>query len=165
MMTRATRRYVLAALGGGSLLVLGVREGLLLRDADDATGRARARQLGTVRMGAAAALLLCPSLLTGALGLGDSHTARLLPRLLAVRELALGVGATAASRGNADPWPWLMTIGAVDGAEALILMSALRNRTVDPAGGWAFVASDLGSASTILFRVAPRTRTPKSCSR
>lgn len=112
------RRLCVAALAGGGLFVLGVREAILLRDADDATARARARQLGLTRAGAGLALLIRPRLLTGALRFEDSDAARWLPRLLAVRELALGVGATAASSDKADPWPWLMTIAAVDGVEA-----------------------------------------------
>ena len=39
----------------------------------------------------------------------------LAPRLLAVLEIALGTGAVASLRADADPWPWLMTIAAVDG--------------------------------------------------
>ena len=109
--------------------------------------------LGLTGVGAGLALLIRPQLLSGALRLGDSDAVRWLPRLLAIRELALGVGATAASRDKADPWPWLMTIAAVDGAEAVVLAWALRSRSIDPFGGFAFVAADLGSASAVALRV------------
>jgi hypothetical protein len=93
-----------------------------LRDTDLATARSRARQLGTVRVGAGLALLARPRLLSGALGLsGREPASSWLPRLVAIREVALGTGALAASRPTADPWPWLMTIAAVDGAEAAVL--------------------------------------------
>jgi len=161
-MTGVTRRRGTAVVVGGGLLILGIREGFLLSDADDDTARARARQLGLTRIGAGLAILIRPQLLIGALGLGNSDAARWLPRLLAVREIALGVGATGASRDNADPWPWLMTISAVDGAEAAVLARALRSHSIDPAGGLAFVAADLGSASAIALRLArvagPATR-------
>lgn len=153
-MTGVARRRGTAVVVGGGLLILGVREGLLLSHADDDTARARARQLGLTRVGAGLAILTRPQLLAGALGLGNSDAARWLPRLLAVREVALGVGATAASRDKADPWPWLMTIAAVDGAEAAVLARALRSHGIDPAGGSAFLAADLGSASAVALRVA-----------
>lgn len=57
------------AVGGATLLALGIREALIMRDADDATARARARQLGPTRIAAGVALLLRPQLLTGALGI------------------------------------------------------------------------------------------------
>lgn len=148
---------MVAALGGGTFLALGVREGVALRAADDPTARSHARRMGTTRIMAAAALLVRPRLLTGALALGREDAATWLPRLLAVRETALGIGAVAASRDESDPWPWLMTIAAVDGAEAA-LIAALRRRAIDPAGGSAFAAADLGSASAVILRLAgPRS--------
>ncbi len=158
-MNNSKRRWTVAVLAGGGLLALGIREGLLLRDADLATARRRAGQLGPTRIAAGVVILLRPQLLAGALGLNKGGAAEgWLPRLLAVREIALGVGAQVSSRANADPWPWLMTIAAVDGAEAAVLLAALRKRAVDPAGGWAFTAADLGSASMVAMRVA-RLRT------
>jgi hypothetical protein len=153
-MTDSHRRWVVATLAGGTLFALGIREGFILRDADVGRARNRARQLGPTRIAAGVALLLRPQLLAGALGLSTGQAAHWLPRLLAVREIALGIGAVASSRGDADPWPWLMTIAAVDGAEAAVLAAALRQRAVDPAGGWAFTAADLGSASAVVLRVA-----------
>lgn len=152
MMTTA-RRWLAATGAGGTLLALGVREAVRLRDADLDTARSRARQLGAMRIGAGLLLVLRPQLLAGSLGLaGGGPASSWLPRLVAVREVALGAGAIAASRPNTDPWPWLMTIAAVDGAEAAVLTAGLKRGAVDPAGGWAFVAADVGSASAVPLR-------------
>jgi hypothetical protein len=98
-MRPAHRRSLVAAAGGGSLLALGIREAVILSAADSETARARARQLGPTRIAAGVTLLARPRLLTGALGLdGGNESARWLPRLIAVREIALGVGTLAASR-------------------------------------------------------------------
>jgi len=154
-MRRKDRHMFVAAVGGGSLLALGIREATILSAADLETAQARARQLGLTRIAAGVALLARPQLLTGALGLdSENESARWLPRLMAVREIALGVGTLVASRRSADPWPWLMTIAAVDGAEAAVLALALRGHAVDPLGGWAFVAADVGSAVAAPVRVA-----------
>jgi hypothetical protein len=154
-----------AVAGGGTLFLLEVREAVRLRDADDTAARGRARRLGAVRIGAAAALLARPRLLAAALGLPDSGAGRVLPRLVAIREVALGVGAVASSRRTADPWPWLTAIASVDGAEAVVLVAALRTGAIEGAGGWAFVAADLGSASAVLLRAtrACRARARRSC--
>jgi hypothetical protein len=96
-----------------------------------------------------------PQLLTAALGLsGAGKAGWWLLRMLAVREIALGTGTVAASRPNADPWPWLMTVSAIDGAEALVLLVALRRKAVDGPGGWAFAAADAGSAAALITRIA-----------
>jgi hypothetical protein len=52
------------------------------------------------------------------------------------------------------PWPWLMAVSAIDGAEALVLLTALRRKAVDQPGGWAFVAADAGSAAALITRIA-----------
>jgi hypothetical protein len=104
-------------------------------------------------------LLIRPQLLTAALGLSAAGEAGWwLSRMLAVRELAVGTGAVAASRSTADPWPWLMTVSAIDGAEALVLFAALSRKVVDQPGGWAFVAADVGSAAALITRLADRRR-------
>jgi hypothetical protein len=59
----------------------------------------------------------------------------------------------AASRSGADPWPWLMTVSAIDGVEARVLFTALRSKAVDPPGGWAFIAADAGSAAALFTRM------------
>jgi hypothetical protein len=76
-----------------------------------------------------------------------------LSRLIAVREIAVGTGTVAASRPHADPGLWLMTVSAIDGAEALVLLTALRRKAVDVPGGWAFVVADAGSAAALITRI------------
>ncbi|HET9301386.1 MAG TPA: hypothetical protein VFO20_01290 [Propionibacteriaceae bacterium] len=149
------RRQGIAAAAGAALFSLGVREAVRLGNADLELARSRSRQLGATRIVAGLVLLIRPQLLTGALGLSDAgETGWWLSRLLAVRELGVGTGAAAASRSTADPWPWLMTVSAIDGAEALVLLTALRRKVVDRPGGWAFVAADLGSAAALITRLA-----------
>jgi hypothetical protein len=116
--------------------------------------RGRARQLGATRIVAGVVLLARPQLLTAALGLSTAGKAGWwLARMLAVREIAVGTGTVGASGPGADPWPWLMTVSAIDGAEALVLLAALRNRAIDQPGGWAFVAADAGSAAALITRI------------
>jgi hypothetical protein len=164
-MKRSTkfRRQAVAAAAGAALFSLGIREAVRLRDADLEMARSRARQLGATRIVAGLVLLIRPRLLTAALGLSDAGEAGWwLSRMLAVRELAVGTGTVAASRPTADPWPWLMRVSAIDGAEALVLLTALRRKIVDQPGGWAFVAADVGSAAALATRVAHLRRlTPR----
>jgi hypothetical protein len=149
------RRMAIAAAAGAALFSLGLREAVRLRDADLELARSRARQLGATRIVAGVVLLVRPQLLTAALGLSAAGKAgSWLARMLAVRELAVGTGTVGASRPGADPWPWLMTVSAIDGAEALVLLSALRSKAVDQPGGWAFVAADAGSAAALITRIA-----------
>jgi hypothetical protein len=131
-----SRRRAVAAAAGAVLFILGLREAVRLRDADLELARSRARQLGATRILAGVVLLVRPQLLTTALGLsGTGKAGWWLSRMLAVRELAVGTGTAAASRPAADPWPWLMTVSAIDGAEALVLIAALRRKAVDQAAG------------------------------
>jgi hypothetical protein len=153
--TKGSRRRAVAAAGGAVLFSLGLREAVRLRDADLESARSRARQLGATRIVAGIALLLRPQLLAAALGLSAAGGAGWwLSRMLAVREIAVGTGTVAASHPRADPWPWLMTVSAIDGAEALVLFTALRRKAVDQPGGWAFVAADAGSAAALVTRIA-----------
>ena len=148
-------RRTVAITAGGALFALGLREAVRLRDADAELARSRARQLGGTRIVAGAVLLIRPQVLTSALRLSAAGGAGWwLCRMLAVREIAVGVGTVAASRPAADPWPWLMTVSAIDGAEALVLLTALRSNAIDRAGGWAFVAADIGSAAAVVTRIA-----------
>jgi hypothetical protein len=148
------RRRVVAGAAGATLFSLGLREAIRLRDADPELARSRARQLGGTRIAAGIVLLLRPQLLTAALGLSAAGKAGgWLSHMLAVREIAVGIGTVQHAR-DADPWPWLMTISAIDGAEALVLLTALRKDAIDRPGGWAFVAADAGSAAALLTRIS-----------
>ena len=114
----------MAAAAGAVLFSLGVRELCGLRDADLELARSGARQLGATRSVAGLVLLIRPQLLTAALRLSDAGEAGWwLSQLLAVCELAVGPGAVAASRSTPDPWPWLMTVSVIDGAQALVLLA------------------------------------------
>jgi hypothetical protein len=149
------RRQAVAAAAGAVLFSLGVREAVRLREADLDLARSRARQLGATRILAGLVLLIRPQLLIAALGLSAAGEGGWwVARMLAVRELAVGTGAVAASRSTADPWPWLMAVSAIDGSEALVLVTALRRKVVDRPGGWAFVAADLGSAAALITRIS-----------
>jgi hypothetical protein len=161
------RRVAVAAAAGAVLFSLGLREAVQLRDADLELARSRARQLGATRIVAGIVLLLRPRLLTAALGLSTAGEAGwLLSRMLAVCELAVGTGMVAASRSTADPWPWLMTVSAIDGAEALVLFTAVRRKAVDQPGGWAFLAADAGSAAALITRIVHLRRlTARSAAR
>jgi hypothetical protein len=152
---RSTRRKAVATAAGAALFSLGLREAVRLRDADLESARSTARQLGATRIVAGVVLLVRPQLLTAALGLSTAgKVGWWLARMLAVREIAIGTGTVGASRSGADPWPWLMTVSAIDGAEALVLLAALRNWAIDRPGGWAFVAADVGSAAALITRIA-----------
>jgi hypothetical protein len=110
---------------------LGLREAMRLRDADLESARSRARQLGETRIVAGIVLVVQSQLLTAALGLSSAGEAGWwLSRMHAIREIAIGTGTVEASRPSADPWPWLMTVSAIDGAEALVLLIALRRKAV-----------------------------------
>jgi hypothetical protein len=122
-----SRRVAVAAAAGAVMFGLGLREAMRLRDADLELARSRARQLGATRIVAGIVLVVRPQLLAAALGLSSAGEAGWwLSRMLAVREIAIGTGTVAASRPSADPWPWLMTVSAIDGAEALVLLIAGR---------------------------------------
>jgi hypothetical protein len=131
------RRWIVAGVAGAALFGLGLREAVRLRDADLELARSRARQLGATR-GLSAA----------------GRAGGWLSRMLAVREIAVGIGTMQQHADDADPWPWLMTVSAIDGAEALVLLTALRRDAIDRPGGWAFVAADAGSAAALVARIA-----------
>jgi hypothetical protein len=155
MPTNNFRRQAMAAGAGAVLFSLGLREAVRLRDADLDLARNRARQLGATRILVGVVLLVRPQLLTAALGLsGTGKAGWWLARMLAVREIAVGTGTVAASRPAADPWPWLMTVSAIDGAEGLVLFAAVRRKAVDRLGGRAFIAADAGSAAALFTRIA-----------
>jgi hypothetical protein len=154
------RRPAVAAAAGAGLFSVGLREAVRLADADLETASGRARQLGATRILAGVVLLVRPQLLTAALGLaGAGKAGWWLSRMLAVREVAVGTGTATASRPAADPWPWLMTVSAIGGAEALVLLGGLRRNVVDRPGGWAFVAADVGSAAALIARIGQLRKT------
>ena len=137
-----------AYLAGAVLFGLGAREARRLARSDIAAARRSARQLGLTRAAFGLAMLLRPTLLVTALGIRDAAgpSARWLPRLLAVREIALGMGLTVSSRGDGNPYAGLITLSLIDAGEAVILLLALNSHEVARDRGWAFIAADAGSA-------------------
>jgi hypothetical protein len=79
-------------------------------------------------------------------GAADPAT-RLHLRMLAIREIALGVGTVMALGTERDVRRWLLLLALVDTGEALALVPAIRRRTVRPSVGLAFAAADLGSSA------------------
>jgi hypothetical protein len=75
-------------------------------------------------------------------------TTRLLLRMFAVREIALGLGALTAAVANGDVRRWLLVLSLVDTGEALVLLPALQRPAVRRPAGLAFVAADLGSSAS-----------------
>jgi hypothetical protein len=145
--SRSTGQRVVALGIGGVLAVLGAAETRRLASADAHHARQRARQLGLIRTTVAGIFLVRPTLLPRLLGMEvDAGPARWLPRLFAVRELVIGVGAIADSRQERDPWPALLAISAVDAAEALVILEALRQRASPLDRALGFTLADLGSA-------------------
>jgi hypothetical protein len=51
-----------------------------------------------------------------------------------------------AARTRRDTRPWLLALSLIDAGEALVVLDAVRRRTVAFAPGLAFVAADAGSA-------------------
>lgn len=137
-----------AHLAGAVLFGLGAREARRLARSDIAAARGSARQVGLTRIAFGLAMLLRPTLLVTALGIGDAAgpSARWLPRLLAVREIALGTGLAASSRGEGNPYAGLITLSLIDAGEAVILLLALNSHEMARGRGWAFIAADAGSA-------------------
>ena len=65
---------------------------------------------------------------------------------IAVREIALGTGLAASSRGDGNPYAGLITLSLIDAGEAVILLLALNSHEMARGRGWAFIAADAGSA-------------------
>ena len=132
---------------GAVMFGLGVKEALRVGRGSIDDARTSARHVGTARIAAGALMLARPLVLPKMLGLDDAGPAlRWLPRLLGIREIAVGVAAVAASSRTENPLPWLCTLGAIDGAESIVVFAGVVEGAVPPARGWPFIASDLGSA-------------------
>jgi hypothetical protein len=79
----------------------------------------------------------------------DSATARRvtwLTRMMAGRELAVGLGALTASRRGTDAAPWLLFGAVADGVDAAAFILALRQRRI--AGPLAWLVATTGPALT-----------------
>jgi hypothetical protein len=79
--------------------------------------------------------------------LSRSSDARLLVRMVAVREIVLGCAGLVASSTSSDAGRWLSAVSLVDGGEALVVLDAVRRGELHPVPGLAFSAADAGSAT------------------
>jgi hypothetical protein len=149
-MRRATDKPVVAVGIGFALALLGAAEARRLSLADLPHTLQRARVLGLTRTGVAGLMLVRPALLPNWLGLpADAGSQRWLSRLLAVRELIIGTSALANSRADQDPLPSLLTISAIDAAEAVVILAALNESELPWDRALGFVLADLGSAAAL----------------
>jgi hypothetical protein len=147
----STRTHVraLGPLLGTALFLAGVAQArrIAAGSEDDITKAASAT--GATRLVAGALLLGWPQLLPALLGNHrGSQATRWLARMIAVREVAFGAATAAAARAGRDPARWLLVLSLIDGAEALVVLEAVRRYEIPVRNGFAFAAADAGSALT-----------------
>lgn len=134
---------------GGVLFAAGVLQARKLVGGGPGSARQAARSTGPTRIAIGTLLAMKPELLARLLhgtGSVDAET-RLHLRMLAVREIALGVGTVLALGTERDARRWLLALALVDTGEALALAQASRRGSVRPAVGLAFATADLGSSA------------------
>jgi hypothetical protein len=118
-----------------------------LANGDDATLLRSARTTGPIRAVAGAALMTQPRLLPLAVGAGSSARAPdWLIRMVAVREIVLGIGLFRAARPRHDPRPWLPSAAATDGAGCIVVLDAIARAQLPSVPALGFAATDLGGA-------------------
>ncbi|MEN3358260.1 MAG: hypothetical protein V7637_2242 [Mycobacteriales bacterium] len=135
-------------------------------------GRRRAARLGAgaaslARVGVGLALLARPDGLPKAVGV-DSVSARRMAwvvRLFAARDAALGAGAAHALLTGRPVRPWLLAQAASDGADAVALGLAIRNRQVSAIRGTAVAAFALGGCAGVLAAASDADATPATAER
>jgi hypothetical protein len=141
------RASLLGCVAGGALGLAGIAEALRLANGDDATLLRSARTTGPVRAAAGSLLLARPRLLPLAVGAGPgAEGPDWLVRMVAVRELVLGMGLLSAARRRRDPRPWLLSTAAVDGSECLVVLHAVNRRQLPVVPALGFAAADFGGA-------------------
>ena len=134
---------------GGLLFAAGLLQAHILAVGEPGSARHAAGSTGPIRLVTGSLLVIKPELMARLLhgkGAADAAT-RLHLRMLAVREIALGIGTVLALRAERDVRRWLLVLALVDTGEALVLVSAIRRGTVPTAVGLAFTAADLGSSA------------------
>ena len=153
---------MLGTVAGAALGVAGIVEALRLAGGDTATLRQRARTGGPVRAGAGTLMLLRPRLLLAATGsTSDEWVPELLIRMVAVREIVLGIGLWSVSRRQEDPHPWLLASAATDGAECVVVLDAVARRRLPPIPALGFAAADLGGGLVAAGILAQRRAQPR----
>jgi hypothetical protein len=132
------RSSLVPLLGGAALFILGINEARRVAAAGPLEARrsvARPRALGEVI----------------AADFPPVSESNLLVRMVAVRELVLGL---AVSPSYEDSRRWLFAQSLVDGAEALIVLGAVRRGDLEPMRGLPFAAADAGSATVAIGLLA-----------
>jgi hypothetical protein len=159
---RGTRRgpaATLAAAAGGALGLAGIMEAVRLAKGDQATLRRSARTTGPIRAVAGSLLLVQPRLLPRALGAGSgAQPPDWLVRMVAVREIVLGISLSSARRLPGDPRPWLLSAAAIDGAEGVVVLDAIARRQLPGVPALGFAAADLGGALVAVGVLAQQRR-------
>jgi hypothetical protein len=156
-----SRAQAAGPLLGGALFLAGVVQARQIAAGSEHEIAKAARVTGAARVLAGAMLLRWPQLLTTLLGRGrGSGTLPWLARMVAVREIAVGAAAVAAARAGRDPGRWLLVLSLVDGAEALVVLDAIRRDEVPLRQGVAFAAADVGSALTAAALARNTARAP-----
>jgi hypothetical protein len=144
-----SRPAAVGPLLGGALFLAGVAQARQIAAGGEHEIAKAARVAGKARVLAGVLLLRWPQLLATLLGSGrGSGTLPWAARMVAVREIAVGAATVAATRAGRDPARWLLVLSLVDGAEALVVLDAIRRDEIPLAQGVAFMAADAGSALT-----------------
>jgi hypothetical protein len=153
------RISLLGCAAGGALGLAGIAEALRLANGDEATLLRSARTTGPVRAAAGSLLLARPRLLPLAVGAGpDARMPDWLIRMVAVREIVLGIGLLSTARRARDPRPWLLSTAATDGSECLVVLHAVTRRQLPAVPALGFAAADLGGALVAAGVLAQRRR-------
>lgn len=133
---------------GVLLFAAGLSQARRLASGDAHDAQRAARTSGITRMAVGGMIAARPELFVKLLHGTASRDAatRLLVRIFAVREIAVGLGTLMAATANRDVRRWLLLLSVIDTGEALVLLPAVWRRTVPAATGIAFIAADLGSS-------------------
>jgi hypothetical protein len=141
------RAALVGSAAGGALGLAGIAEARRLANGDQATLLRSARNTGPTRVLAGLLLVVQPRLLPLAVGAGSSaRTPDWLIRMVAVREIVLGIGLAAAASHQRDLRPALLSAAAIDGAEGVVLLAAIARRQLPTIPALGFAAADCGGA-------------------
>jgi hypothetical protein len=145
--SRRRRASLLGTAAGGAFGLAGIAEARRLANGDQATLVRSARTTGPVRALAGSLLLAQPRVLLAAVGAGSRDRAPdWLVRMVAVREIILGIGLLSTARRQRDPRPWLLCSAATDGAECVVVLDAIARRQLPSIPALGFAAADVGGA-------------------
>jgi hypothetical protein len=150
------RSSLLPVAGGAALFVLGINEARRLAAAGPPEARRSVHRTAPARVIAGCLLLARPRALGEVIGADFSPVSESnwLVRMVAVRDLVLGVAGLAVSRSYEESRGWLFAQSLVDGAEALVVLGAVRRGELEPMRGLAFAAAEVGSAAVAVGLLA-----------